>query len=88
MCWFISHIMQLHYHSSFLDESIIWVNLILLVRIHPNLRSTVYCSALAAGDEDEWEFGWSQFKNTTKANEASKLMSALACTTKTQLLKR
>lgn len=61
---------------------------ILLVRIHPNLRSAVYCSAMAAGDEEEWEFGWSQFKNATVASEASKLMSALACTSKTQLLER
>uniref|UniRef100_A0A3Q1HII7 Aminopeptidase n=1 Tax=Anabas testudineus TaxID=64144 RepID=A0A3Q1HII7_ANATE len=48
--------------------------------IHPNLRSAVYCSAMAAGDEAEWEFGWSQLKNATVASEASKLMSALACT--------
>lgn len=59
-----------------------------LHRIHPNLRSVVYCSAMASGDEDEWEFGWSQFKKATLASEASKLMSALACTRKTQLLER
>lgn len=58
------------------------------VRIHPNLRSAVYCSAMAAGDEAEWEFGWSQFKNAAVASEASQLMSALACTSKTQLLER
>ncbi|KAL7401763.1 hypothetical protein ABVT39_004363 [Epinephelus coioides] len=56
--------------------------------IYPNLRSAVYCSAMAAGDEAEWEFGWSQFKKATVASEASKLMSALACTNKTQLLER
>ncbi|XP_029289080.1 aminopeptidase N-like [Cottoperca gobio] len=56
--------------------------------IEPNLRSAVYCSAMEAGDEAEWEFGWSQFKNATIASEASKLMSALACTTKTQQLER
>ncbi|XP_075932322.1 aminopeptidase N-like [Anarhichas minor] len=56
--------------------------------IHPNLRSAVYCSAMAAGDEAEWEFGWSQFKNATVASEASKLMSALACSNNTQLLQR
>ncbi|KAK9517298.1 hypothetical protein VZT92_025181 [Zoarces viviparus] len=56
--------------------------------IHPNLRSAVYCSAMAAGDEAEWEFGWAQFKNATVASEASKLMSALACSNNTQLLQR
>lgn len=59
-----------------------------LHRIHPNLRSVVYCSAIAKGGEEEWEFGWSQFKSSTLASEASKLMSALACTTKTLLLDR
>uniref|UniRef100_A0A7N6AY37 Aminopeptidase n=1 Tax=Anabas testudineus TaxID=64144 RepID=A0A7N6AY37_ANATE len=53
--------------------------------IHPNLRSAVYCSAMAAGDEAEWEFGWSQLKNATVASEASKLMSALACSNNTYL---
>ncbi|XP_026221643.1 aminopeptidase N [Anabas testudineus] len=56
--------------------------------IHPNLRSAVYCSAMAAGDEAEWEFGWSQLKNATVASEASKLMSALACSNNTQLLEK
>ncbi|KAM3609680.1 uncharacterized protein V6R79_018407 [Siganus canaliculatus] len=56
--------------------------------IDRNLRWTVYCSAMAAGDEAEWEFGWSQFKNAPAATEASKLMSALACTNNTQLLQR
>lgn len=56
--------------------------------INPNLRSAVYCSAMAAGGETEWEFGWSQFKIATVASEASKLMSALACTSKTHLLEK
>ncbi|XP_034083036.1 aminopeptidase Ey [Gymnodraco acuticeps] len=56
--------------------------------IHPNLRSVVYCSAMEAGEEAEWEFGWSQFRNASVASEASKLMSALACTSDVSLLKR
>uniref|UniRef100_A0A3P8RY14 Aminopeptidase n=1 Tax=Amphiprion percula TaxID=161767 RepID=A0A3P8RY14_AMPPE len=56
--------------------------------IHPNLRSVVYCSAMAAGGEAEWEFGWVQFKEASLASEASKLMSALSCTSDTQLLQR
>uniref|UniRef100_A0A3P9MB43 Aminopeptidase n=1 Tax=Oryzias latipes TaxID=8090 RepID=A0A3P9MB43_ORYLA len=55
--------------------------------IHPNLRSAVYCSAMAAGDESEWQFAWSQFKAASVASEASKLMSALACTNNIELLK-
>ncbi|CAL8262791.1 unnamed protein product [Merluccius merluccius] len=56
--------------------------------IHANLRSVVYCSAVAAGGAKEWEFGWSQFKNATLASEASKLMSALTCTRDKKLLEK
>lgn len=60
----------------------------LFFRIHPNLRSTVYCNAITAGGVKEWEFAWSQFRNTTIATEADKLRSALACTTQPWLLNR
>ncbi|XP_037538537.1 aminopeptidase Ey [Nematolebias whitei] len=56
--------------------------------IHPNLRSAVYCSAVAAGGQTEWDFGWSQFKMSSVASEASKLLSALACSNDTEQLKR
>ncbi|XP_068578982.1 aminopeptidase N-like [Cebidichthys violaceus] len=57
-------------------------------QIHPNLRSTVYCNAIAAGDAKEWEFAWSQFDKATIAIEADKLRSALACTKQPWLLNR
>ncbi|KAJ8417590.1 hypothetical protein AAFF_G00224330, partial [Aldrovandia affinis] len=56
--------------------------------IHPNLRATVYCSAIAAGGAEEWDFGWKMFDSATIATEADKLMSALACTKQPWLLKR
>uniref|UniRef100_A0A8C8M4U4 Aminopeptidase n=1 Tax=Oncorhynchus tshawytscha TaxID=74940 RepID=A0A8C8M4U4_ONCTS len=58
------------------------------IRIHPNLRTTVYCSAIAAGGAAEWEFGWDQFKAATIAIEADKLRSALACTKQPWLLNK
>ncbi|KAL0968053.1 hypothetical protein UPYG_G00261690 [Umbra pygmaea] len=57
-------------------------------RIHPNLRTVVYCSAIAAGGVLEWDFGWNMLKNATIASEADKLMSSLACTKDNFLLKR
>lgn len=57
-------------------------------RIHPNLRSTVYCNAIAAGGADEWNFAWEQFKDMTIATEAEKIRAALACTKQTWLLNR
>ncbi len=47
----------------------------------------MYCSALASGGADEWDFGWQMFKKAT-AIEADKLMSALACAKDTTLLER
>ncbi|XP_042339832.1 aminopeptidase Ey-like [Plectropomus leopardus] len=57
-------------------------------KISPNLKYTVYCSAIAAGGVDEWDFAWSMYKNATIASEADKLMSALACTKQPWLLNR
>ncbi|XP_061077243.1 aminopeptidase Ey-like [Conger conger] len=56
--------------------------------INPNLRTTVYCSAIAAGGVAEWDFGWEMFRNATMASEAEKLRSALACTKEPWLLNR
>ncbi|KAI4824305.1 hypothetical protein KUCAC02_012828 [Chaenocephalus aceratus] len=56
--------------------------------IHPNLRSTVYCNAIAAGGAKEWEFVWSEFQKATIASEAEKLRSALSCSKQPWLLNR
>ncbi|XP_066504896.1 aminopeptidase N-like [Hoplias malabaricus] len=56
--------------------------------IHPNLRSTVYCSAVAAGGAKEWDFAWEMLQTASIASEADKLMSALACTKDKGLLSR
>lgn len=57
-------------------------------RIHPNLRSTVYCNAIAQGGEKEWDFAWEQFRNATLVNEADKLRAALACSNEVWILNR
>lgn len=56
--------------------------------IHPNLRSTVYCNAIAFGGEEEWNFAWEQFRKATVVNEADKLRSALACSKEVWILNR
>lgn len=56
--------------------------------IHPNLRSTIYCNAIARGGEDEWNFAWEQFRSTTNAQEADKLRAALSCSKETWILNR
>ncbi|XP_013014240.1 aminopeptidase N [Cavia porcellus] len=56
--------------------------------IHPNLRTTVYCNAIAEGSEAEWDFAWNQFLNATLVNEADKLRSGLACSNEVWILNR
>lgn len=56
--------------------------------IHPNLKSTVYCYAVAFGGHEEWDFAWKMFKNATVASEASRLRDAMACTQAPWLLNR
>ncbi|XP_072321571.1 aminopeptidase Ey-like isoform X2 [Eucyclogobius newberryi] len=56
--------------------------------IHPNLKGTVYCYAIAFGGHEEWDFAWRMFKNATLASEASRLRQAMACTKAPWLLNR
>lgn len=56
--------------------------------ISVNLKSTVYCNAIAAGGVEEWDFAWKMYKGATIASEADKLMSALSCTREPWLLNR
>lgn len=61
---------------------------LIALRIHPNLKSTVYCYAIAFGGLKEWDFAWSMFKNATVASEAARLRAAMACTQEPWLLNR
>ncbi|KAG0718922.1 Aminopeptidase Ey [Chionoecetes opilio] len=56
--------------------------------ISPNLRSTVYCVAIAQGGEEEWEFAWNQFLTSNVGSEKSKLLAALGCSKKIWILSR
>ncbi|KAG8575326.1 hypothetical protein GDO81_009519 [Engystomops pustulosus] len=56
--------------------------------IHPNLRSAIYCEAIARGGEEEWNFALEQYRNTTNAQEADKLRAGLACSKEPWILNR
>ncbi|NXA57608.1 AMPN Aminopeptidase, partial [Nothocercus julius] len=56
--------------------------------IPPNLRSAIYCSAVATGDEATWDFVWQRFREATVVSEADKLRSALTCSTEPWILNR
>ncbi|CAH2274222.1 aminopeptidase N [Pelobates cultripes] len=56
--------------------------------IHPNLRSAVYCTAVAHGGEAEWNFLWEKFVESDIAQESDKRRAALACSRETWILNR
>ncbi|XP_073706368.1 aminopeptidase N-like [Garra rufa] len=56
--------------------------------IHPNLRREIYCSAIASGDDEDWEFAWNEYQRATAPAEKDKLRYALSCTKEIWLLNR
>ncbi|XP_039902910.1 alanyl (membrane) aminopeptidase a [Simochromis diagramma] len=56
--------------------------------IHPNLRSEIYCQAVAAGEKEEWEFAWDMYQTSSNTSEKEQLRRALSCTKKIWLLSR
>ncbi|KAM8891449.1 alanyl (membrane) aminopeptidase-like b isoform 2-T2 [Spinachia spinachia] len=65
-----------------------WMNSNGTNQIHPNLRSVIYCQALAAGGRQEWDFAWEKFQSSIDTSEKEQLRQALSCTKKIWLLNR
>ena len=57
-------------------------------RINVNLKRSVYCHAIANGDEEEWDFGWERYTKSEVASEKDMLLSALTCSKQPWLLIR
>ncbi|NXP72549.1 AMPN Aminopeptidase, partial [Ramphastos sulfuratus] len=56
--------------------------------IPPNLRSSIYCSIVATGGEEAWQFIWEKFRNASVVSEADKLRTALSCSPHPWILNR
>ena len=58
--------------------------------IPPNLRFPVYCTAIAEGDQDEWNFAFGKLKEAgdDSGAEEKNLLQAMACTRRDWLLRR
>lgn len=56
--------------------------------INVDQKRQVYCSAIAQGDEEEWDFGWQRYLNSNVATEKSTLLAALSCSKKLWILNR
>ncbi|KAK3857882.1 hypothetical protein Pcinc_035893 [Petrolisthes cinctipes] len=56
--------------------------------ITANLKSTVYCHAIAEGGEEEWSFAWHQYLESNVGTEKDNLLGALGCSKKPWILAR
>ncbi|NXY79389.1 AMPN Aminopeptidase, partial [Glareola pratincola] len=56
--------------------------------VPPNLRSSIYCSIVATGGEEAWDFIWDRFREATVVSEADKLRTALSCSRQPWILNR
>ncbi|XP_068881923.1 aminopeptidase N [Aphelocoma coerulescens] len=56
--------------------------------VPPNLRSAIYCSMVATGGEDAWNFLWDRFREASVVSEADKLRTALSCSPHPWILSR
>ncbi|XP_078493564.1 aminopeptidase N isoform X1 [Ciona intestinalis] len=56
--------------------------------ITPNLRTTVYCNAIAYGETGDWDFVWEKYKVESNSQEKAKLEYALSCTRTPWVIRR
>lgn len=59
-----------------------------LLRISPNLKLVVYCTAIKHGDNQEWDFLWDRYLNTTISSEKETIIQALGCSREHWILSR
>lgn len=48
----------------------------------------VYCTAIRAGSQVEWEFAWQRYLNTNVGSEKDLLLQALGCSREVWILSR
>ena len=51
-----------------------------LYRIDVNMKNSVYCTAVANGGENEWDFAWNRYQASNVASEKNSLLGSMACT--------
>ncbi|XP_065203828.1 aminopeptidase N-like [Planococcus citri] len=56
--------------------------------ISPNLKGTVYCTAIRVGGEKEWDFAWQRYLKSNVGSEKDILLGALGCSRETWILSR
>ncbi len=56
--------------------------------VPPNLREVVYPAGIALGGEEEWQFLWEQYFESTDPYEQSLYLTAMAYSTEPWILNR
>jgi len=56
--------------------------------INVNMKKSVYCTAVANGGEEEWDFAWDRYQKSNVATEKSNMLSSMGCTKEVWLLNR
>ncbi|KAF5299269.1 hypothetical protein FQA39_LY02442 [Lamprigera yunnana] len=56
--------------------------------ISPNLKNIIYCVAIRAGGQEEWDFAWERYLKSNVGSEKDVIMSALGCSRETWILSR
>ncbi|KAK4880997.1 hypothetical protein RN001_004316 [Aquatica leii] len=56
--------------------------------ISPNLKNIIYCVAIRAGGQEEWDFAWQRYLASNVGSEKDIIMSALGCSRETWILSR
>lgn len=62
-----------------MDDRNLLTDSISICRIVPDLRSSIYCTAIKYGGQWEWDFAWRMSFNMTTAQDRDVLLSALGC---------
>lgn len=57
-------------------------------RISPNIKCVVYCYAIYAGGQNEWDFLWRRYLNANVGTEKDLIMYALGCSREVWILSR
>ena len=50
------------------------------------MKNSVYCTAVANGGENEWDFAWDRYQASNVASEKNSLLGSMACTKEVLLI--
>lgn len=60
----------------------------MLYSIPPDLRQTIYCTAIRDGGQEHWDFVWNRVLRSNVSTERVMMMIALGCSRETWILSR